>query len=228
MAETGADWRVLNGVATAWFDAPSLIEGAALAGRLLDLPAEIDLRATGVRVRLDSDEHAEAVSAAARDLGLTANPAALQQLSVVVESANPSALTRFWQPVLDYAPGNDGGLVDPLRRDPAVRIRQSTEPRPLRNRIHLDVVRPGAAVEQANPGEPSGPFGVRHSDPDGNEVDLVPGDALDGTADWQSVFSAMACYRVSSPAQQRDLATAAATLANDVGFPLLIDLRPGS
>ena len=93
--------------------------------------------------------------------------------------------------MLDYAPGEDGGLADPLRRDPAIRIRQSTEPRPLRNRIHLDVVRPAAAVEQASLGEASGPFGVCHTDPDGNEVDLVPGQALGeriGTADWQAVF----------------------------------------
>ncbi|MEJ7721838.1 MAG: hypothetical protein WKF58_16060 [Ilumatobacteraceae bacterium] len=37
----------------------------------MELSAEIvvDLRATGMRVRLDSDEHAEAVSAAARISG---------------------------------------------------------------------------------------------------------------------------------------------------------------
>jgi hypothetical protein len=100
----------------------------------------------------------------------------------------------------------------------------------LRNRIHLDVVRPAAAVEQTSLGEASGPFGVCHTDPDGNEVDLVPGEALGegvGTADWQAVFSAMACYRTTSPAQQRDLAAAAAALADDAGFPLLVDLRPG-
>ena len=232
MTVIGADWRVVDGVATAWFDAPSLIEGAALAGRIVELSAEIvvDLRATGMRVRLDSDEHAEAVSAAARHLGLAANPAALQHLSVVFESANPSGVRRFWQRVLDYAPGEDGGLADPLRRDPAIRIRPSTEPRPLRNRIHLDVVRPAAAVDQVSLGEASGPFGVCHTDPDGNEVDLVPGGALDekaGTADWQGVFSAMACYRITSTTQQRDLAAAAAALADDSGFPLLVDLRPG-
>jgi Glyoxalase-like domain len=158
----------------------------------------------------------------------------LQHLSVVFESANPSVVRRFWQRVLDYAPGEDGGLADPLRRDPAIRIRHSSEPRPLRNRIHLDVVRPAAVVEQAGRGEAlgeaSGPFGVCHTDPEGNEVDLVPGAALGegiGTADWQTVFSAMACYRITSPAQQRDLAAAAAALADDTGFPLLIDLRPG-
>ena len=232
MTGIGTDWRVVDGVATAWFDASSLIDGAALAGRILGLSAEIavDVRATGVRVRLDSGEHAGVVSAAARDLGLAANPAVLQHLSVVFESAKPSVVRRFWQRVLDYTPGEDGGLSDPLRRDPAIRIRRSSEPRPLRNRIHLDVVRPAAAVEQASLGEASGRFGVCHTDPDGNEVDLVPGASLGetiGTADWHTVFSAMACYRITSPTQQRDLAVVAAALADDAGFPLLVDLRPG-
>ncbi|HKE65677.1 MAG TPA: VOC family protein [Micromonosporaceae bacterium] len=232
MTEIGTDWRTVDGVATAWFDAPSLVEGAVLAGRIVQLSADIvvDLRATGIRVRLDSDKHAEAVSAAALDLGLATNPAVLQHLSVVFESANPPAVRQFWQRVLDYAPGEDGGLADPLRRDPAIRIRRSAEPRPLRNRVHLDVVRPAAAVEQASPGKASGPYGVCHPDPDGNVVDLVPGGALGeraDIADWQVVFSAMACYRITSHAQQRDLAATAASLADDAGFPLLIDLRPG-
>ncbi|HEU5486719.1 MAG TPA: VOC family protein [Microlunatus sp.] len=232
MTQIGTDWRVLDGVATAWFDASSLAAGAALAGHIAELSDEIllDLRPTGIRVRLDSGERAEAVSAAARDLGLVANPAVLQLLSVVIESTNPSVVRQFWQRALDYAPGAEGGLADPLRRDPSIRIRQSTEPRPLRNRIHLDVVRPAAGVEQASLGQPAGPFGVCHADADGNEVDVVPGAALGervGTADWQAVFSAMACYRVTSPTQQRDLAAAAAALADDAGFPLLVDLRPG-
>lgn len=226
------DWRTVDGVVTAWFDAPSLSAGASLAGRIVELSAGIlvDLRATGLRVRLDSDEHAEAVSRAARDLGLSADPAVLQHLSVVLESAHPAGVRLFWQGVLDYAPTEDGGLADPWQRDPAIRIRQSNEPRHLRNRIHLDVVRPAAAVEQASPGEASGPYGVCHADPDGNEVDLVPGDPLGetaGTSDWQTVFGAIAGYRVTSPTQQRDLAAAAGELADDAGFPLLVDLRPG-
>ena len=232
MTELVTDWRMVDGAATAWFDAPSLIEGAVLAGRIVELPAQIvvDLRATGIRVRVTSYEHAEGVSAAARDLGLAANPGVLQQLSVVLESANPSAVRHFWELVFDYTPVQVGGLVDPLRRDPAIRIRQSNEPRPLRNRIHLDVVRPAAAIEQAGLGQGSGPYEVCHTDPDGNEVDLVPGAALgekSGTADWQAVFSAMACYRITSPTQQREVVAAAAALADEAGFPLLVDLRPG-
>ncbi len=231
MPGLGTDWRVIDGVATAWFDAPSLVEGAALAARIAAVSAEIvvDLRASGVRVRLGAAEYAEAVSAAARDLGLVANPAVLQQLSIVFESADTSALQQFWQRVLDFVPGQ-GGLADPLRRDPAMRIRPSTEPRPLRNRLHLDVVRPAAVVEQASLGEAFGPYGVCHADPDGNEVDVVPGDALGGTietADWHTVFGAMACYRTTSPRQQRDLIDAAAVLADEAGFPLMVDLRQG-
>ena len=58
----------------------------------------------------------------------------------------------------------------------------------------------------------------------------MPGAALDarvGTADWQAVFSAIACYRTTSPGQQRELVAAAAALAEGAGFPLLVDLRPG-
>lgn len=228
----GTDWRIVDGVATAWFDARSLTDGAALAGRIVDLSADIlvDVRATGVRVRVDSDEQAEGVSAAARDLGLAANPAVLQHLSVVLESADPAAVRPFWQRVLDYTQTGDGGLADPLRRDPGFHFRESSEPRPLRNRIHLDVVRPAAAVEQTGLGEGTGPYEVCHADADGNEVDLVPGDPLgesSETADWQAVFSTIACYRTTSPTQQRELAAAAAALADDAGFPLLIDLRPG-
>ena len=91
-------------------------------------------------------------------------------------------------------------------------------------------MRPAAAVEQAGLDEASGPYGVCHTDPGDNEVDLVPGDALGeriATADWHAVFSGVACYRTTSPTQQRDLAAAAAALAGDTGFPLLVDLRPG-
>src|SRR5688572_21138303 len=106
MTEIGADWRGVDGVATAWFDASPLTEGAELAGSIAGLAdgVVVDLRATGVRVRLAADDHAPAVSLAARALGLAANPAVLQQLSVVIESADPTAVRGFWQRVLDYTP----------------------------------------------------------------------------------------------------------------------------
>jgi hypothetical protein len=225
------DWQVIDGVTTAWFETASLGDGVALAGRIVESSPEIvvDVRAFGVRVRVDSSERAEFVSSAARGLGLMADTAVLQKLSVVVETLDPAAVRRFWQPVLGYEPDDAGDLHDPLRRDPALRIRLSDDLRPHRNRLHLDVVRPAAVVDQANPGEPFGPYGVCHSDPDGNEVDLVPGEPLGdthATADWQAVFSAIACYRTTTSTQQSELATAAASLADAASFPMLIELRP--
>ncbi|WP_193103557.1 VOC family protein [Brachybacterium sp. FME24] len=227
-----SDWRVLDGVSTAWFETPSLSAAAVMAGRIAEKPAvtAVDVRTTGLRVRVDSDESAEAVSELARDLGRIANPGALQSLSVVLDSAEPSALRPFWQRALDYDPDGEGRLVDPLRRDPALQFRASSESRPVRHRIHVDVVRPESAVEQADLGEATGPYGIRHADADGNELDLVPGSPLgenSGADEWQAVFSAMACYRVDSPQRQDDLAAAAAALAENAGSPLLIDLRPG-
>ncbi|WP_156911260.1 hypothetical protein [Arthrobacter sp. CAL618] len=64
MREISTEWRVIDNVATAWFDARSL----------------------------------------------------------TVESSNPSGMRIFWQRVLDCAPADDGGLADPLRLDPALRI----------------------------------------------------------------------------------------------------------
>lgn len=240
MTDLGGDWRVVDGLTTAWFEARSLTEGAALAARVTQVApgAAVDVRASGVRVRLESDEEAAglagAVCAEARALGLVADPAVLQALNVVLESPDPSALRPFWRGALGDVTEVGDRLVDPLRRDPAFAIRESSEERPLRNRIHVDVVRPSDAVEHAGLGEASGPYGVCHADADGNEVDLVPGGPLDesdepseATSDWQTVFSAVAAYRVTSSAQQRDLAGAAAALADAAGFPLLIDLRPG-
>lgn len=221
MTGTRAPWRDIDGRSTAWFDAPSLMAGAALAAGIVEVDpgALVDVRATGVRVRLTSLEHAETVSALADDLGLAIGPAGLQRVRLVVESPATEGIRAFWSAVLGE---------DPLQRDLVVDLRDSPEERPLRDRFHVDSVRPGPVVEQVGPGEPSGPYGVRHADADGNEVDLVPGDPfVEPAEDWQGVFAAMACYRVDSPDQQAELVAAAAEIADDAGFDLLIDLRPG-
>ncbi|HMO11568.1 MAG TPA: VOC family protein [Actinotalea sp.] len=169
-------------------------------------------------------------SAAARHLALSPDPTLLQELTVVLEAADPAALAPFWQRASGYVPGTAGSLVDPVRRDPTLRIQPSSDHRPLRHRIHLDVVRPPAQVEQADLGEAYGPCGVCHAGPDGNEVDRWPGWTLGDeaeTADWQVVFGAMACYHTTSIQQQGALAAAAAEIARSAGFPLLIDLRAG-
>ncbi|HEY1180092.1 MAG TPA: VOC family protein, partial [Phytomonospora sp.] len=242
-ADGVGDWRVLDAGASAWFDAPSMGAGAALVGRIAELTAttelpDVDLRPAGVRVRIspardlthDDVGLARSISAAAHELGLTANPAVLQAVRLIVDTADRPSLVPFWQTVLGYEPLGPDGLGDPSRRDPALSFHQSP-PRPPRDRIHVDVVRATNAVEAARAAlgqEPSGAYGVALADADGNVVDAVPGDRLSmepETEDWQVLFGAMAHYSVGSPARAGAFASAVAGLADDAGLPLMVDLR---
>jgi len=231
------DWRILDAGASAWFDAPSMTAGAALVRRIAELTAatalpDVDLRPGGVRVRIGVDVAlARSISAAAQDLSLAAEPAVLQTVQLMIDTADRPSLESFWRTVLGYQPVGADRLVDPSRRDPGLTFHQSG-PRPPRDRIHVDVVRAPDAVEAARATvgqEPSGPYGLALADADGNVVDLVPGDMLSKgpeTADWQALFGAMAFYPVDSPVRAGELASAVAALADDAGVPLMVDLRP--
>lgn len=230
------DWRILGTDACAWFDAPSLTAGAALISRIAEqagtLPA-LNLRPTGVRVRISEPDAALAgrISAAASDLGLTPNPAALQSLRLTIDAAEQSSVKTFWQTALAYESSADT-LEDPQRREPSITFHPQDLPRPLRNRIHVDIGRPSGAVDaiRATLGQdPYGAYGLTLADADGNEADVVPGGQLtEGpeTADWQTLFGAMVFYPTASPQQASALATAVATLADEAGLPILIDLSP--
>ncbi|CAN7202031.1 hypothetical protein LJR027_000497 [Terrabacter sp. LjRoot27] len=243
-ADGVGDWRVLDAGASAWFDAPSMTAGAALVRRVAELTSDaglphVDLRPGGVRVRVGTRGDvastdvplARSISTAARDLGLAADPVALQALELVVDTADQATLLSFWRSVLGYEPMGARRLVDPSRRSPGLTFNPS-RPRPLRDRIHVDVVRAPdsvAAARDAVGQEPFGAYGVALADADGNEVDVVPGDALSSapeTSDWQVLFGAMVHYPVDSPVQAAELASVVAGLADDAGLPLAVDLRP--
>jgi len=243
------DWCVLDARLGAWFAAPSLSVGAALVRRIADLVEggslpDVDLRADGLRIRVgasgrtrdDDVELAGAISSAARDAGLAADPGALQSVRLTVDAADRRSVVSFWQSVFGYEPVDADTLGDPLRRDPTISFgegRPGAEPKPVRDRFHVDVVRPPDAVQAARAavgGEPFGVYQLTLVDADGNEVDLVPGDRLaEGpeTADWRVVFGAVTFYPVASPARAGELAAAVAELADEAGLPLLVDLRPG-
>jgi len=241
------DWRVVGGGVSAWFNASSQTAGAALVGRIAELmdsngPPDTDLRAGGVRVRIGAPGSpdltradvtlARVISAAAQDLGLAADPAALQTMRLAIDAADRPSAMSFWRPVLAYEPVGGDSLIDPMRRDPEISFHRQDQPRPLRNRIHVDVVRTPEAVEAAKAvvgSEAYGAYNLTLADPEGNEVDLVPGDALSEgpeTADWRVLFGAMTFYPTASPAQASRLAAVVAGLADDAGLPLLVDLRP--
>src|SRR5262245_35960882 len=237
------DWRVLDAGASAWFEAPSMTAGAALVRRIADLTAatglpDVDLRPGGVRVRIGpvgdltraDVERARSISAAAQDLGMAAVPDVLQAVQLGIETADRSSLMSFWQTVLGYEPVGAHAIGDPLRRSPGLSFHRSP-PRPLRDRIHVDVVRAPDAVLAARAAvgqEPFGAYGVALADADGNEVDVVPGDRLSTepqTADWQALFGAMAYYSVDSPERASAMVSAVAGLADDAGLPLMVDVR---
>jgi hypothetical protein len=178
----------------------------------------------------DDVELTRSISLAARDLGLAADPSVLQTVELVIETARRPALASFWQNVLGYEDAGPARLTDPARRGPGLSLRQSAA-RPVRDRIHLDVIRPPdvvMAARQAVAQEPFGAYGVALADADGNEVDLVPGNRLSEgpeTSDWQVVFAAMAVYPVDSPRRAADLASVVARLADEAGLPLMVDVR---
>lgn len=241
------DWRMLAFGASAWFATPSHAAGAELVDRIVALAAhrqpDVDVRARGVHVRLSVQGApglttadvalARSISAAARGLGLTADPSALQAVQLTIDTLDTQAVLPFWRAALGYDQLGDDDLVDPLRRDPAIWFQRQDQPRSLRNRIHVDISRPGGLtpenVAAAGGRHLGGPFGVAAADADGNEADLVPSDELAGgaeTADWRVAFGGMTFYPVGSAAQAAELAGAVAALADSAGMPMLIDLRP--
>lgn len=258
------DWRVVGVGASAWFGATSLSAGAALVGRIAELSdgrglPDVDLRASGVRVRIGASGSADparvdlaradlaradlaqadlsetdvafarAISAAARELGLDADPTALQDVRVAVGVGDGASVMAFWRTALGYEAVGEDGLGDPLRRGPWFSFYRLDRARPLRNRIHVDVSRAAeavAAVKAAVGREAYGAYGLTLADDEGNEVDLVPGGELPENADWRTMFGAMTFYPTTSPLQASELATVVAGLADDAGLPLLVDLRP--
>lgn len=254
------DFRVLGTGAAAWYAAPSHLAGARLASRLAAVgtgddatrpQVDLDVRAQGVRVRIpltpEDDGFTQAhvdvarrTCAAAAELGLEPDPGVLQDVQLTLDVLDQAAVAPFWQEALGYDAVGDEDLMDPLRRRPPIWFQDMDAPRPLRNRIHLDSVRPQeqsrATVDAADDlGGSVADHGyyATVADAEGNEVDVLPLPAGadrwedDATDDWRLVFSAMTGYPVASAAQGARLAETVAALADEAGLPLGIDLRHG-
>jgi 4a-hydroxytetrahydrobiopterin dehydratase len=147
----GDDWRTLGDGGSAYFRTGSLAAGARLVQAIAELPGvdehppDVDVRLDGVTVRLmtitadyggmtqrDADL-ARQISAAARKLGLTADPSALQSLLVIPGAPDVAAIMPFWRAVLGYEPRRDSpaeDLVDPRNRGPAFWFERMQHPRP--------------------------------------------------------------------------------------------------
>lgn len=243
----------MSGVGT-WFATTSHRAGAALIRRIVDLRAgdlvtgsmqpNVDLRATGIQVWIPIPESgrwttadlalAQAISAAARELSLTADPSVPQEMEWGIDTDDKPALLPFWQTLLGYEDTEYDDLLDPLRRDPRVWF-YPTAPRPLRDRIHFDVSVPAEIAEERVSAAHRfgargdwGEAGVLLTDREGNEVDYVPAGGLDDgpeTADWRLPFGGMVFYPTRDFGQSAELADGVARVADEIGLPLMIDLR---
>jgi 4a-hydroxytetrahydrobiopterin dehydratase len=159
-ADGVGDWRVLGEGACAYFRTGSFAAGVRLVraigelGGLDDHHPDVDLRHGGVTVRLItitddyyglSDGHVEVarrISAVARDLGLSADPTAVQTVQVTIDALVAAEVMPFWRAVLGYEHRGDSpdeDLVDPHGRGASLWFQRMDAPRPQRNRVHIDV-----------------------------------------------------------------------------------------
>lgn len=159
------DWRFLLGRIEAHYRAGSFAAAAALVGRIAgaadaaDHHPDLDVRypdrvhvalrthAAGGLTSLDV-ELAGTISGIAAAAGATSEPLTSQSTEIGIDAIDIPAIRPFWRAVLGYVDDGDDALSDPLRIGPPVWFQQMDEPRPQRNRIHLDVTVPHDVAEE--------------------------------------------------------------------------------
>ena len=136
--------------ACAYFRTGSFSAGAGLVQAISELPGgedhkpDVDLRHDGVTVRLITYtddyygmssrdvEMARQISAAARRLGLAADPSAVQSLIVIPGASSIAEVMPLWRAALGYEPRRDNpaeDLVDPRGRGPGFWFERMNTPR---------------------------------------------------------------------------------------------------
>ncbi|MEH1167335.1 VOC family protein [Micromonospora sp. CPCC 205539] len=150
------DWRSLYHLVSAYFPTGSLTEGIALVdeiGRLTDEAQQqhltVDLRATGVTVSLTRRDIslAQLISGVAKELGIPADPTAVQLINVTLDALAGADVLPFWRALLGYRQIGDDYLADPARRGPGFGLQPMDAARPQRNRLHLDIAVPHDQAE---------------------------------------------------------------------------------
>lgn len=193
------DWRVLDSGACAHFRTGSFATGLLFVNAIGELAEaanhhpDVDLRYQGVTVRLWTHSvdglsgHdvnlARQISAAARRLGIPADPSGVQDVRVSIEVMAAPAMVGFWRALLGYRQVGGQDLLDPKGRGPSFSFRQLAAPRRDRNRIRVDVsVAHDQAGERVAAALAAGgsllddhqaPSRWTLADPEGNEVDIV-------------------------------------------------------
>jgi 4a-hydroxytetrahydrobiopterin dehydratase len=167
-AVTGLGWRFVLGVAKTTVRTGSLHQAAeavgaiaAAAGQAADGRLGADVRGGLVILTVQNPsggllteaetELVEQASAILAGLGLkpdarvgAAEGRSVQMLEIAIDALDIPAILPFWRAALSYddEPGSEGqpnAIVDPAGQGPALWFQQMSEPRPQRNRIHLDI-----------------------------------------------------------------------------------------
>lgn len=95
-------------------------------------------------------ERARAIRDALAAAGIALSPAGPRPvglLEIAIDALDIPAVLPFWEAALGYVRDGDHALRDPEDREPAVWFQQMDEPRPQRNRIHLDLTLPEDVVD---------------------------------------------------------------------------------
>jgi len=158
------DWRALFSGACTQFRTGSFAQGVALVDAIATLAdaanhhPDIDLRYRDVTVRLwthDVDglsqrdvDLARKISLAARELGIAADPSAVQHVQIAIDALVAPHVMPFWRAVLGYRQVGDEDLLDPRGYGPPLWFQQMDAPRPERNRIHIDISVPHDEAER--------------------------------------------------------------------------------
>ena len=204
-AAAGAEaWRVLPDGATAFFRAETFASSIAFVDAIARVAPvgrepDIDIRADGVTVLLRAFkpegygmtvvelELARAISSAASELGLIADPTAIQSLLMIPGAPDRATIMPFWQAVLGYVPRPDSpdeDLVDPHARLAPLWFENMDELRPDgMGTVHFVVWVPwDQAQARIAAGLAAGGRVVRENteelfwtlaDPVGNEIDIA-------------------------------------------------------
>lgn len=152
------DWRVLLQSLHTSFKTGSMASGIELAARIGAAADEAnhhpDLTVTYPRVHVSLTTHeadgltardvdlARTISGLAAELGVEADPQAVTSLEIAIDALDIPAVRPFWEAVLGYRLDGDDAVADRYGRNPIFWFQQMDEPRPQRNRIHIDVTVP--------------------------------------------------------------------------------------
>ncbi|MGH9209210.1 MAG: VOC family protein [Acidimicrobiales bacterium] len=117
-------------------------------------------------------------------------------IGLVLDCADPAALAEFWAAALDYAIVGDAGnyvaLVPNGRPGPKLLLQRVTEPKRVKNRMHIDIETPdirseaarleahGATRVQPDTRSEHGSTWILMADPEGNELCVCDAGAKPG------------------------------------------------